>query len=76
MNDSIWATVLGVSKNLGVTIEYALDEISYVNAVMYSRAMPMYGDRKEDRPAYDESLDANVVGRFDDFDGDEEIIRK
>ena len=58
-----------------MTIDYALDEISYVNAVMYSRAMPMYGDKKENKPAYDESLDANVVGKFD-IDGDEEIVLK
>ena len=43
---------------------------------MYSRAMPMYGDKKEERPRYDDSLDANVIGRFDDFEGDEEIIRQ
>lgn len=74
MNDSIWATVLGVTKNLGVTVEYALDNISYVNAIMYSRAMPMYGDKEDNKPKFDDSLDANVVGRFDDFDGDEEIV--
>lgn len=64
-------------KNLGVSIDYALDEISYVNAVMYSRATPMFGDGEEskDAPSYDGSKDANVVGRFDDFDGDEETIR-
>ena len=61
-----------------MTIEYALDNISYVNAVMYSRAMPMYDDKKkEDRPPFDESVDANIVGsKFDDFEGDEEIIRQ
>lgn len=43
---------------------------------MYSRAMPLFGDLKDDRPPFDESLDANVVGRFDDFEGDEDIIRQ
>ena len=51
-----------------------------MNAVMYSRAMPMYGDgeKKDDdnAPLYDASKDANEVGRFDDFEEDEEIIRQ
>ena len=70
--------MLGIAKNLGVSIDYALDEISYVNAVMYSRATPMYGDGEKagDAPLYDGSKDANVVGRFDDFDEDEIIIRQ
>lgn len=46
---------------------------------MYSRAMPMYGDGEKkggDAPLYDGGKDANEVGRFDDFDDDEEIIRQ
>lgn len=44
---------------------------------MFSRALPMYGDEKqEDSLPYDDSLDANVVGRFDDFEGDEFVVRQ
>lgn len=70
--------MLGIAKNLGVSIDYALNDISYVNAVMYSRATPMYGDgeRSEDAPLYDDSKDANVIGRFDDFDDDEIVVRQ
>lgn len=50
--------------------EYALYEISWLNARMYSSAMPMMGDGEKDKdaPAYDESLDAcnpDNFGRFD-----------
>lgn len=44
---------------------------------MFSRAVPMVGDKKqENAPLYDGSLDANVVGRFDDFEEEEIIVRK
>lgn len=38
----------------------------------------MYGDGEKagDAPLYDERKDANVIGRFDDFDEDEIIIRQ
>ena len=40
-------------------MDYALDDISYVNAIMYSRALPMYGDEDEDDGVrYDASKDA------------------
>lgn len=72
----MWATVLGIAKTFGVTPEYALHEISYTNAIMYSRAMPMPGDDDEkDAPLFDASKDAN-----EDIDltgnDDEEIIVK
>ena len=37
----------------------------------------MFGDEEEgsDSLPYDDSLDANVVGRFD-FDGNEQIVRQ
>ena len=76
LNDSIWATVLGIAKTLGVTEKYALYEISYVNAIMYSRAMPMPGDMAENsRPLYDDSKDANNPENFTDFTDDEEVVR-
>jgi hypothetical protein len=60
---------------LNVTPEYALYEISYQNAIMYARAVPMPNDKSEsDRPVYDESLDACNPANFEDFDN-EEIVR-
>nr|DAI42387.1 MAG TPA: hypothetical protein [Caudoviricetes sp.] len=43
---------------------------------MFSRSIPMYGDKPEDKPVYDDSKDANIVGRFDDFEEDEIIVRR
>jgi hypothetical protein len=61
---------------LGVTEKYALYNISYVNAVMYSRALPMPDDEKEDdKPLYDDSKDANNPDNFKDFTDDEEIVK-
>ena len=73
----IWATVLGIARTLGVTEKYALYDISYVNAIMYSRAMPMPGDKGENgnAPLYDGSKDANNPENFTDFTDDEEIVR-
>ena len=77
LNDSIWATVLGIARTLGVTEKYALYDISYVNAIMYSRAMPMPGDKGENgnAPLYDGSKDANDPENFKDFTDDEEAVR-
>jgi len=36
----------------------------------------MYGDKKQNKPRFDESVDANVVGRFDIGEDDEEIVRQ
>lgn len=51
--------------------------MSYINAIMYSRAVPMPGDKDEndDKPLYDDSKDANNPDNFKDFTGDEEIVR-
>lgn len=47
-----------------------------MNAIMYTRAVPMYGDKEEnnEQPLYDDSLDANNVDKFNDFE-DEQIVR-
>ena len=62
----------------GMTDKEALYDISYKNAIMYSRAMPMPNDETEDdQPLYDDSLDANNpdnFNKFNDFE-DEEIVR-
>lgn len=69
---------LGIARIFGKDERYALYDISYTNAVMYSRAVPLMGDESEDgKPDFDESLDANNpdnFGKFSDFD-EEEIVR-
>ena len=76
MNDSIWATVAGVARALGMTAQQSMYDISYMNAIMYSRTIPVYSGKKEENnePLYDEKLDANDTSKFNDFD-DEEIVR-
>lgn len=73
MNDSIWATVLGISKTFGVTPEYALHGISYANVIMYSHAIPIPDDGEDDAPLYDENKDA--CADIDLNNNDEEIIK-
>lgn len=63
LNDSIWATVLGIAKTFGVTPEYALHGISYANVVLYSHSIPIPGEdsdnkNNDDAPLYDDSKDA------------------
>jgi len=69
--------VLGITKTLNCTVDYALYEISYQNALMYARAMPMYDDEKEEssNPLYDDSKDACNPDNFNDFE-DEIIVRR
>lgn len=61
-----------------MTDKQALYDISYKNAVMYSRVMPMPNDKSEkDQPLYDDRLDANNpenYHKFNDFE-EEEIVR-
>lgn len=66
--------ILGVCKNLGVTPEYALYEMSYANAVMYNKVTPTYEDTKQEKSndKWDESLDADNP---DNFIGDESVIK-
>ena len=51
--------------------------MSYKNAIMYSRAMPMPNDETDDdSPAYDDSLDANNpdnFSKFNDFEYEEVV---
>lgn len=67
-----------MAKTFGMTAKEALYDISYKNAIMYSRAMPMPNDETEDdSPLYDDSLDANNpdnFNKFNDFE-DEEVVR-
>ena len=72
--------MLGVAKMFGMKPQEALYDISYKNAIMYSRAMPMPDDGEDEDGAtyFDESLDANNpdnFSKFDNFDGDEISVR-
>lgn len=52
-----------------------MHEISYQNALLYSRANIInYKPKKDNDLPFDESKDACEVGRFDDFE-DEEVVR-
>lgn len=68
--------MLGAAKTLGVNEKYVLYDMSYVNALMYSKVVPMYGDKSEaeNQPPFDASLDANDTDKFNDFE-EEEIVR-
>lgn len=60
-----------------MTTKQVLYDISYMNAIMYSRTVPVYENKteeKEDKLPYDDTLDANDVSKFNDFE-DEEIVR-
>lgn len=77
MNDSIWATVLGIAKTFGVSPDYALHEISYTNALLYARAVPMPGDVEDklDAPLYDDTKDANSPNNFEDFEDEIDVTK-
>lgn len=70
--------MLGIVKTFGVTEKYALYDISFTNALLYSRAIPLPGDGKgdsEQAPLYDESKDACNPDNFkDEFNDEDEII--
>lgn len=72
--------MLGIAKTFGVSPKYALYDISYVNALMYSHAVPMPYDKNDnednDKPLYDDSKDANNPNNFNDFIEDEESVTK
>nr|DAL02899.1 MAG TPA: hypothetical protein [Caudoviricetes sp.] len=67
---------MGIAKTFGVNEKYALYDISFINALMYSRVVPMPNDesKPDDAPAFDESKDA--CQDIDLTDNDDEIIVK
>lgn len=62
-----------MSKNLGITPDYILNELSYENLIMYGYSVPSYDsdDKKDD---WDDSIDANNPDNFSDTD-EEEFVR-
>lgn len=61
---------MGWSKNFGTTAEHVLWDMSYLNCIMYTSAMPMYGDKD----GWDDRLDANNPDNFKS-DTEEEFVR-
>lgn len=48
-----------------------LYEISHENLVLYTKAMPLYDDEKDE---WDDSLDANNPDNFNDNNDEEEYV--
>ena len=55
--------IISWAKNMGVTTEHVLYEMSYANLVIYSAATPHYDDEK-----WDSSKDANDIDNFKNLD--------
>lgn len=75
MSDSIWATILGLAKTLNVNEKYILHDISFINALLYSRSVPVPGDTDDDTDTmpYDAKRDACDPNNFEDIE--EQIIK-
>lgn len=56
--------ILGMCKNLGVSPDYVLYEMTYENLIMYGYATPTYDEEDEKGIKFDESKDANNPDNF------------
>lgn len=70
--------VLGVCKNIGVTPDYILYEMTYENVLMYSHATPTYesdDDITDDnkKNGFRPELDANNPDNFNNLDDDDMV---
>lgn len=63
--------ILGWAKNLNVSPDYILYDISYENVIIYTRATPQYDDEKQE---WDERLDANNPNNFNNDSDEEEFV--
>lgn len=61
-------------KNYTLTLEYVLYEMSYVNATLLNSVIPTDSDKSENE--FNEELDANVAGRFNNGDDNEVVVRR
>jgi hypothetical protein len=48
--------IIGWAKNLNVSPEHVIYDMSYENLLLYSAATPLYDDEKDN---WDDSIDAN-----------------
>ena len=64
------------AKNLGVSPDYVLNEMSYINVLMYGYATPRYDSRKDKKKEeWDDSIDANNPDNFKSDNDEEEFVR-
>lgn len=64
------------AKNLGVSPDYVLNEMSYLNVLMYGYATPQYNFKKDkEQRKWDDSLDANNPDNFKSDSDEEEFVR-
>ena len=63
-----------MSKNLGLTPDYILNELSYENLIMYGYSLPSY-DTGSEAEEWDDSIDANNPDNFNDLEAEEEEVR-
>lgn len=73
-NDSIWAVVYCTAKNLGVSPSYVLNELSYINLLMYGHATPQYNPKSKEEQEWDDSIDANNPNNFKSNNDEEEFV--
>lgn len=59
-------------KDMNLTPDYVLYEMSYENLIMYSRAAPHFDDEDSKEVEWDESKDANNPDNF--TNNDEEVF--
>lgn len=67
--DSIWGLIISWAKNLNVSTEVVLYDMSYTNLMMYSASTPQYDDEKD---TWDDAFDANNPDNFNN--AEEEIF--
>lgn len=61
-----------MSKNLGISPDYILNELSYENLIMYGYSLPTYNSDGE-TDEWDDSIDANNPDNFKDLADEEEV---
>jgi hypothetical protein len=64
-----------MSKNLGVSLDYILNEMSYENLIMYGYAIPSYEPKSKEEKDWDDRLDANNPNNFNHSNEEEEYVR-
>ncbi len=63
-----------MSKNIGASLDYILNEMSYENLVMYGYSIPSYEPKNKKECQWDSRLDANNPDNFK-HSNEEEFVR-
>lgn len=70
-NDSVWATVASFVKNFNVSFDYVLNDMPFVNIIMYNRTLPDYNlDKDKDKKGTKNKRKSNKPNLLD-LDNDE-----